>query len=216
MSSEPAVRNPMRDRFEELKRKHPELAHYADYALANLNDVDPLDVLRKLPEKYPLLWQKTFTRGQRLVPLIQRAVDAECYVEALILCHGVIQICLRTLYVSVWQRTEDRPLTDLEVRPYFEERKAEGSLAGLIDRCVEKEIIEPEQGTLLRRVNQGRNRAAHGVFTGEIEPAELAEAARKAQWAAVGALDRLQGWINNPCKFYWKRDGVPFRSRHPR
>lgn len=208
-------RNPMRDLFEDLKRKHPQLAKYSDYALGNLNDVDPTTVLAKLPPAYPTLWHRTFQRAQRLVPLIQHAIDASCFIESLILCHGLIQIVLRTLYVSAWQRSEDRCLSDHEIKPYFEERKIDGSLHALIGRCAERELIEPEQAALLLKVNSERNRAAHGVMTGEIEPPELAEAARQAQWAALGALERLQAWFNNPCKFYWKRDGVPFH-RHVR
>ena len=87
----------------------------------------------------------------------------------------------------------------------------EGSLYPLINRCEEKELIEPQQAALLRKVNSARNRAAHGIMTGEINPADLREEAEQAQWAAVGAVDRLKAWLNNPCKFYWKRDGVPFQ-----
>jgi len=143
--------------------------------------------------------------------MIQHALDVECFIESLILCQGLIQICLRTLYVSAWQRTEERALTDNEIRPYFEERKPDGSLFGLVKRCEEKELIEAEQAALLNTINNARNRAAHGVMTGEIEPDELREVSKRAQSAALGALERLQAWFNNPCRFYWKRDGVPFR-----
>jgi hypothetical protein len=102
--------------------------------------------------RYPLLWHQTFTRAQRLVPMIEHAIDAGCFIEALVLCHGVIQICLRTLCVSVWQRSEERPLTGVEIKPYFEARKVDGSLHALIRRCEDREVIEPEQAALLRRV----------------------------------------------------------------
>jgi hypothetical protein len=46
----------------------------------------------------------------------------------------------------------------------------------------------------------------------EIEPDDLKSEANSAQHAALGALSRLQAWFNNPCKFYWKRDGVPLES----
>jgi hypothetical protein len=96
--------NPMRQQFEELRAKHPELASYADYALANLNDVDPQEVLNKLPPKYLELIRHTITRSLAVIPLPRRAIEAHCYIEALVLCHGVIQMCLRTLYVCAWQR----------------------------------------------------------------------------------------------------------------
>src|SRR4051812_39128167 len=110
MADDIPYRNPMRDTFENLKREHPELAVYSDYALANLNDIHPATVLAKLPARYPVLWQQTFQRARRLVPMIQHAVDAECFIESLVLCHGLIQISLRALYVSAWQRTEERQL----------------------------------------------------------------------------------------------------------
>src|SRR5262249_45304979 len=101
-------------------------------------------------------------------------IDAECFIESLVLCQGLVQICLRTYYVCAWQRTEDRELTDAEVKPYFEERKAEGSLFPLIRKCEEVELLEPEHANLLRMLNNARNRAAHGVMTCEIEPHECA------------------------------------------
>jgi hypothetical protein len=201
--------NPMRKQFEDLKAKNPTLAKYADYALANLNDVDPQEVLKALPPKYLELIRETIVRAYRLTPLMKGACEAHCYIEALILSHGVIQMCLRTLYVCAWQRTETGPLTDEQVSKYFATGHKARKLHDLAQECRGKELIEPEQEALLLRINKARDMAAHGVISGEIDPESLADDVLKAQHAALGALHRLQAWTNNPCKFYWKRDGMP-------
>jgi hypothetical protein len=197
--------NPMRRQFEELRAKHLSLAKYADYALANLNDVDPQEVLAKLPPAYLTLIRDTIARSWRLMPLVDRAVKAQCYIETLVLCHGVIQMSLRTLYVCAWQRTETRNLTPGEAEPYFRTGRGARSVHNLVNECRAKELIQQPQADLLLRVNELRNSAAHGIISGEVEPESLQEDVLNAQHATVGALHRLQTWTNNPCPFHWKR-----------
>jgi hypothetical protein len=206
-------RNPMRKTFEDIRAKHPELANYCDYSVANLNDVDPKDVLAKFSPSFMQMQREALTRAMNLVPLLDRAMKRECFIEVLVLTHGLMQIALRLLYVCAWQRTEDRPLTEGEIRPYFQPKSFQGSLLGIVDHCLKVELIEPEHANLLRLMNEARNRAAHGIVAGEMTIEELRPSAERAQYAALGALERFQAWLNNPCKFYWKRDGVPFNSK---
>jgi hypothetical protein len=211
--TDPPYVNPSRRQFEDLRAKYPALAKYADYALANLNDVDPQEVLAKLPPEYLDLIRDTIVRAFRATRLIERAVKATCYIEALVLCHGIAQMSLRTLYVCAWQRTEERRLTADEVAPYFSSGRDARSLHNLVHECRSRELIEPGQAELLLLVNDLRNSAAHGIINGEIEPQSLESDVLRAQHATLGALQRLQAWTNNPCKFHWKRDGTPFNDR---
>jgi hypothetical protein len=177
----------------------PRLRETVENAIANLDHTDPAKVRELLPPDVHAFYQHTTVRAATLTPLIKQAHDAGCFIEAIILSHGMIQFALRGLYVMAWQRAVmPRPLTPDELAPYYQQGDSRGDVHALIDTLEQNGLIEREpHGNHLRSVNRRRNQAAHGVIFGEIAHADLLEHSRKCQWAAVGALKTFQAWFNN-------------------
>jgi hypothetical protein len=201
---QPKYESPSKKELQGLLAKHgqhlsPTLRKHVEDAIAGLDHTNPADVVKLLPAPVLAFYQHTLARGVALTPLIARAHEAGCYIEAIILSHGLIQFALRGLYVLAWQRTVlPRGLTELELSPYYKQGSRGGDVFSLIRVLAEDEVIFDFHAAHLRSVNDARNSAAHGVIFGEIEPAELRESSKKAQHAAVGALDTLRTWFNNP------------------
>jgi hypothetical protein len=156
-------------------------------------------VVGRLPETALAFYQHTLARSIALAPLIAKAHQAGCHVEAITLSHGLIQFALRGLYVLAWQRAVlPRALTESELAPYYTQGSRRGDVLSLIRTLEENGVLFDFHAAHLRNVNEVRNRAAHGVIFGEIAPASLNEQSEKAQHAALGALETLRVWFNNP------------------
>jgi hypothetical protein len=181
----------------------PEVRKIVEDAIANLDHTDPQTVRMKLPEEVQGFFKFTVLRAYALISLIERARDAECHIEAIILAHGLIQFALRALFVLGWQRAVDRPLTTDELAPFYKQssrnpRSPKGDVYNLAKELEQNGLIQDYQAAFLLKVNKYRNRAAHGVIFGEIEPDALAELSMDAQRAAKGILQRLLGWFDHP------------------
>jgi hypothetical protein len=201
---QPKYESPSKRELEEILAKHGQylssaIRKHVEDAIAGLDHTDPAEVLKLLPAPVLAFYQHTLARGVALTPLIAKAHEAGCYIESIILSHGLIQFALRGLYVLAWQRTVlPRALTETELAPYYKQNSRQGAVFALVGVLEENGIIFDFHAAHLRSVNERRNSAAHGVIFGEIEPIALKESSEKAQHAAVGALETLRTWFNNP------------------
>ena len=168
--------------------------------IAKLDHTDPRKVRDLLPPEAHAFYVETSVRAARLVPLIKQAHENGCFIESIVLSHGMIQFSLRGLYVMAWQRAVmPVPLTAEQLAPYYKQRSRQGDVYPLIEVLEKNGLIHREpHGHHLRMVNDLRNKAAHGVIFGEIVHADLQESSRKCQWAAVGVLETFRAWFNNP------------------
>ena len=127
-----------------------------------------------------------------------RAHDAGFHIENMIVCHGLIQYALRGLYVLAWQRSRDKPLTEEDLRPFWDSNDHKATVDKLLTVLKVSHLLNEPQGAYLREMNSARNRAAHGLVFDEIPLAEVAPKSSRMRHAAVGALKRMQGWFENP------------------
>lgn len=177
----------------------PELRKIIEDSIASIDHTDPQTVRGALPAEVLGFYQATSVRALRLAPLIMNANRAGCHIEAIVLAHGLIQLSLRGLFVMAWQRAMlPRSLSAEELSPFYKPGSRRGDVITLIDDLEGQELLFEHHAKFLREVNAMRNKAAHGVIFGELEPSDLQEFAVKAQNAAVGALKRFEAWFNNP------------------
>jgi hypothetical protein len=167
-------------------------------AIAGIDDTDPAPVARKLPPQVLAFYEACALRGQDLARHCLRARDQGFHIETIVVSHGLIQHALRGLYVLAWQRTREQPLTEEELRPLFDHKDRRVNVPKLVPVLVESGLLYDTQGETLNTANAIRNKVAHGVVTGEISMERIAEQSHKVHWAAVGALDRMNGWFSNP------------------
>jgi hypothetical protein len=176
----------------------PRLRALVEEAVANIDHTDPKRIVELLPPEVLAFYRYTVVRAVALTPLIKHAHESGCYIESIILSHGLIQFALRGLYVLAWQRAVlPRSLSTEELKPYYRQRSREGDVFPLIEALEKNELIFDFDAEHLKSVNELRNKAAHGVIFGEIEHSALSQASDKAQYAALGALERFQAWFNN-------------------
>lgn len=196
--------SPMKKKLEDALAKMgrfatPEVRKTMENAIAGLDHTDPKKVREKLPAEVLQFYQETAIRAHRLTPLVMHANREGCYIEAIILAHGLIQLSLRGLYVLSWQRaTIPAPLISKQLAPFYKQKSKKGDVFTLIQVLEDNGLIPDIQADFLREINTKRNKAAHGVIFGEIAPDELEEFSKKAQKAALGALSRLRGWFESP------------------
>lgn len=178
----------------------PAIRKTVEDAIANLDHTNPERVRELLPPDVLTFYQHTVVRAATLVPLIKHSHDAGCFIESILLDHGLVQFSLRGIYVMAWQRAVmPAPLTSAQLKPYYKQRSPQGNVFPLIAALDANGLLQGEKhADHLRMVNDVRNKAAHGVIFGEIVHADLAESSRKCQWAALGALETLKAWFNNP------------------
>ena len=204
MSDEPKYESPAKRQLEESLAKmgqfaSPVIRKAVEDAIANLDHTDPQKVGDLLPSETRAFYLHTALRSAALLPLIKHSHESGCFIESIILDHGLVQFALRGLYVMAWQRAVmPTALTPKQLAPYYREASRQGQVKALIEKLDTNGLLLGEQHAgLLRMVNEVRNRAAHGVIFGEIALTDLEESSRKCQWAAVGALDTFKGWFNN-------------------
>jgi hypothetical protein len=195
--------SPVKQQLRESLAKMGEYANSAvrkaaEDAIANIDDTDPKAIRDRLPQPVLKFYQDCAVRGLELAQHARRARDQGFHIETIIVCHGLIQYALRGLYVLAWQRSRESPLTEDELRPFWDHNDRRASVRKLIPALVDSDLLIETQGPLLVQVNAIRNRAAHGVVFGEIPLDQIAGLSEKVQWAAVGALKRMQGWFSNP------------------
>jgi hypothetical protein len=196
--------SPSKRELEELLAKHGQylsskIRKHVEDAIGNLDHTDPGEVIKLLPSPVLAFYQHTLARAVALTPLIAKAHQAGCFIESIILSHGLIQFALRGLYVVAWQRTIlPSALSDTQLAPYYKQGSRQGDVSRLVAVLEENGIILDFHAKHLRSVNDIRNRAAHGVIFGEIDPPALEPSSGKSQYAALGALDTLRTWFNNP------------------
>jgi hypothetical protein len=177
----------------------PELRTKIEAAIASIDHTDPQEFIRLLPPSVIDFYRFAVLRAMELAPLIKAAFDSGCFIESIILSHGLIQFALRGLYVLAWQRAKlPTPLSADELAPYYKQGSRQGDVFHLIGTLGKHGLIDDSHANHLRNVNTLRNRAAHGVIFGEMSHSDLGPGAEKAQYAALGALERLQAWFNNP------------------
>jgi hypothetical protein len=201
----PTYESPVKRQLEQALAKlgthaSPEVRKSLEDALARLDHTDPIKVRELLPKNTLTFYQHTLIRGMSLVPLIKHSHDSGCFIESIILDHGLIQFALRGLYVLAWQRAVmPTSLTTDQLAPFYKQRSRQGDVYPLIDALERNKLLVGEHhANHLRMANDTRNKAAHGVIFGELAAADLAESSRKCQWAALGALEMLKNWFNNP------------------
>jgi hypothetical protein len=177
----------------------PKIRRIVGEAIANLDHTNPQEVRELLPPEALAFYQHTTIRAATLVPLIKQAHDSRCFIESIILSHGVVQFALRGLYVMAWQRAVmPTRLTPEQLAPYYKQRSRQGDVYPLIEVLERNGLLQGEHhANHLRMVNDSRNRAAHGVIFGQLVHSELEESSGKCQWAALGALETLKAWFNN-------------------
>lgn len=196
--------SPSKKELEDILAKHrqhlsPKVLKHVEEALAGLDHTDPREVVKLLPAPVLAFYQHSLVRALALTPLIAKAHAAGCYIESIILSHGLVQFALRGLYVLAWQRSVlPTALSEHLLVPYYKQGGGLGDVFRLIKALEDNGVIFDFHAEHLRSVNQLRNRAAHSVIFGEIEPGTLHESSAKAQHAALGALDTLKAWFNNP------------------
>ena len=201
---QPEYESPVKRQIEEGLAKmgkfaSPRLRALVEEALAKIDRTDPKRVVELLPPEVLAFYRHTVIRAVALTPLIKHAHDSGCYIESIVLSHGLIQFALRGLYVLAWQRAVlPQPLSAADLAPYYQQRSRQGDVFPLVEVLEKNELIFEFQAKHLKSVNEMRNKAAHGVIFGEVEHLGLAEASEKAQHSALGTLERFQAWFNNP------------------
>lgn len=176
----------------------PEVRKAVDDAIRNIDDTDPKSVRDKLPPPVLRFFQDCALRGRDLALHARKARDHGFHIETIIVCHGLIQYALRGLYVLGLQRSREAPLTEEELRPFWDHDSRDASVHKLIPVLAESGLLLERQGDLLKTVNTLRNKAAHGIVFGEIPLDQIPVMSDRVQWAAVGALERMLGWFSNP------------------
>lgn len=179
----------------------PQIRKIVGEAIIEIDDTNPTEVVELLPLTVRKFYQHTFVRCKALLPMMTMAFNAGCYIESIVLAHGVIELSLRALYVLSWQRAVlPLALTEEKLAPFYKQqlKSKKAKVFHLADELERNGLIHAEQAAFIRNINELRNSAAHGVIFGEIELPELKDKAEKASWAANGALDKLQAWFNNP------------------
>jgi hypothetical protein len=144
-----------------------------------------------------LFYRQCLERGMELSKQADRAKREGFHIESILLSHGLIQYALRGLYVLAWQRRREEQLSEEELKPFCDPDDRTASVSHLVDVLDENRFFNEGQADFLRRINAIRNKAAHGVVFGEIPMEKVAEVSEKAQWAATGALNRMQGWFSD-------------------
>jgi hypothetical protein len=203
-ANDPKYESPSKKELEETLAKYgkllpPEIRGQLEQAIATLDHTDPKQIVQLLPQSVLAFYQHTLARTGALAPLIVKAHYAGCYIESIILSHGLIQFALRSLYVLAWQRMVlPTPLTEGQLAPYYKQGLKKGDVFQLIAVLEENGLIFDFHANHLRDVNQIRNKAAHGIIFGEIDPPALEQSSDKARHASLGALERVRTWFNNP------------------
>lgn len=192
-------KNPFKKNLEKLREKaSSRMQKTVDELIAQLNDIDPKNVRDKLPIEVKKFFEFTVIRAYSLRNLIRNAHESRCFIEVFILIHGYIQFVLRALFILAWQTAEKRPLTKEEIEPYYKYKSKQGSVIRLVKILKDSEIIDPKQSTLIEKVNELRNNAAHGIIFGEIEISDLAHEVESSIKVFNQTYLRLKGWFNNP------------------
>src|SRR5258708_9233821 len=114
----PAYESPLKRQIEErIRTAPPGMRDLFVEALGKLDHTDPRKVLELMPAGTRDVYERTALRARDLMPLAQHAHEAGCYIESLILFHGLALFCLPALFVLAWQRAiMPRPLTPEKVR----------------------------------------------------------------------------------------------------
>lgn len=176
----------------------PKLRALVEAALPKIDDTDPKTVLVKLPPPVVRFYQECGQRGIALTAWAGRAYDGGFHIENSVVCHGIIQYALRGLYVLAWQRSLDRPLSEEDLRAFWDPNDHRASVDRLLTVLIASDLLNEPQGPFLRDMNSARNKAAHGLVFGEVPIGEVASYSDRIRHAAVGALGRMSGWLTNP------------------
>ena len=192
--------SPLKQQIEErLRTARPEMRSLWEDALQRLDHTDPRKIGELLPPRTYDFYLQTAQRALTLMPLAQHAHEAGCYIESIVLFHGLALFCLRGLLGLAWQRAVmPRPLTPDELRPYDSKNTRPGEMPRLVDWLEKDGLLSEIHATQMRRLNDVRNQAAHGVIFGEITTEELARASREGLTAAQWIVDCFTMWISSP------------------
>ncbi len=197
---DPPYESPLKRQIEErIRTAPPGMRDLFVEALGKLDHTDPRKVLELMPAGTRDVYERTALRARDLMPLAQHAHEAGCYIESLILFHGLALFCLRALFVLAWQRAiMPRPLTPEKVRRFDPTKSKPGEVGKLIEWLHGDGLLPPIEAKQMRTLNEVRNRAAHGVIFGEISPQELAAASVESLTAAQWIVDWTKTWFSNP------------------
>lgn len=181
------------------KYASPEIRKTVEDAITKLDHTCPKEIVDKLPSEVMNFYWHTSLRAMSLVPLVGRAMAAGCFIEGVLLAHGMAQFSLRGLYVMAWQRAKiPTALTKEEIRPFYKQRSHKGALYPLIGELESNHLLFAGEVKHLHELNEIRNKAAHGVIFGEITHADLEAVSIRAQETATLALKRFRNWFLNP------------------
>jgi hypothetical protein len=144
-------------------------------------------------------YQKSALRSAALAPLIKHSHEAACYIESIVLEHGLAQLALRTIFVMAWQRAlMPTPVTREQLAPYYAEVSAAGSVHRLVESLARNGLVQEYEAAELRWLNEMRNRAVHGVIFGEIPAADLEGISLRGLGVAGRAVGTSALWFSNP------------------
>jgi len=102
-------------------------------ALRRLDHTNPQRIRTLLPPDVLEFYQKSAQRAAALAPLISHSHESGCYIESIILDHGLAQLSLRSLFVMAWQRmVMPTPLTVDQLAPYYAHQSRAGSVSRLV------------------------------------------------------------------------------------
>jgi hypothetical protein len=196
-------RNPNREKLQALLDQHarhltPRLCRAVQRAVDRLDNSDPQAVIRMLPPEVTATYIRAFAHSLKLPLMSRRAQEAGAWVEMLVLSHNLIKLALRLTYVLAWQRTVGRPLSADDLRPFFDGYSKKADVYWLVGTLRKNKLLIKEQARLLWDVNAWRNDAVHGLAFGQIEYEQLRPRAERANHAALGALEVMRAWLNNP------------------
>jgi hypothetical protein len=178
----------------------PEIRQMVEDAIASLDHTDPKVVRELLLPDALAFFQFTSMRARVLAPLIKQSHDRGCFIESIVLDHGLVQFALRGLYVMAWQRAVmPTPLTPQQLAPFYLHQSKRGDVHWLVGTLHKNQLLQGDHHAKhLMMVNEVRNKAAHGVIFGEITTDELEAQSTKCQGAALGAIEWFLGWFKNP------------------
>jgi len=192
--------SPLKRQLEERLQNAPE--SYRDLfavALARLDHTNPEQVKALLPPDALEFYQKSALRSAALAPLIKHSHESACYIESIVLNHGLAQLALRTLFVMAWQRAlMPTPLTREQLAPYYAHVSAAGSVHRLVGSLERNRLVQEYEARELRWLNDMRNRAAHGVIFGEVAATELEAVSLRSLGVATRAVGMSALWFSNP------------------
>lgn len=126
-----------------------------------------------LPAATRKVFEFAIVRTFLLAPQVTHAAQAGCQVEAVILAHGSAQLGARALHVLWLQSKSAQPLDELALKPFYQPESKSGSLHYLTPRLKQAGLLSDSEAADLEWLNRHRNKVAHGVIFGEVEPPEL-------------------------------------------